>query len=187
MNLNKVSQRETDTHIYFLGGPLSQWYMNAFHESMENTPNSQRFMFNCAEHYMMARKAYLFQDYETFGKILNSTIPWEQKRLGRLVKNFDLDIWNLHARDIVARGNYAKFISNHELLRYLIKTGDKILVEGASYDRIWGVGLSWDDPDIVDESKWLGTNWLGECLMKVRYFLRNNSTGTFPWTFNDWK
>ena len=51
-------------------------------------------------------------------------------------------------------------------------TGDLYLVEGAWYDRVWGVGLAWDDDRILDVNNWQGTNWLGETLMRVRAALR---------------
>lgn len=35
-------------------------------------------------------------------------------------------------------------------------------------DKIWGIGLSMDDPDRFDPSKWKGQNLLGYALMMVR-------------------
>jgi ribA/ribD-fused uncharacterized protein len=131
---------------------------------------------------MMARKAYLFQDFETLAKILLAKTPKEQKALGRVVKNFDPAIWDANARDAVARGNFAKFTQDGELHRYLDFTTGKTLVEGAFYDKIWGVGISWDDPAIEDEMNWKGTNWLGECIMKIRPQLMSGDPGwTWSW------
>ncbi len=61
-----------------------------------------------------------------------------------------------------------KFRQNPPLAAALLATGDTILVEASPYDRIWGVGLKWNDPRILDQSLWLGTNLLGKALMKVR-------------------
>ena len=38
-------------------------------------------------------------------------------------------------------------------------------MEASSTDKIWGTGLSQDDPKAGDRSKWRGTNWLGEILI----------------------
>ena len=47
-------------------------------------------------------------------------------------------------------------------------TKNAILVEAAPYDRIWGVGMRSNDPNIRDPKKWKGQNILGFALMKVR-------------------
>lgn len=36
------------------------------------------------------------------------------------------------------------------------------------YDKIWGVGLGEDDPDILYREKWQGQNLLGEAIMAAR-------------------
>ena len=41
-------------------------------------------------------------------------------------------------------------------------------MEASPTDKIWGIGLSKDDPRAADRSKWRGTNWLGEILTEVR-------------------
>ena len=41
-------------------------------------------------------------------------------------------------------------------------------MEASPTDRIWGIGLSKDDPRASDRNKWRGTNWLGEILTEVR-------------------
>ena len=151
---------ETDTHIYFYGSVFSQWAMRSF----ELDGN----LFNCTEQYMMYRKAKLFGDHDAAKKIWSSGDPAKQKALGRKVKNFDKDKWEAIARDVVYKANYAKFTQNKDCLNELVKTGDKIIVEASPYDCIWGVGLRCDDPKVLDEKNWRGTNWLGEAIMKVR-------------------
>lgn len=166
--------KTTDTHVYFVNGPFSQWEEAAFMENGE--------IFNCAEQYMMAGKARYFGDEATrkkimsvgvpLGKPFSFEIPKAQKALGREVKPFVLEQWTKEvACDIVTRGNILKFTQNPDIRKLLVETDDRYLVEGASYDPVWGVGLAWDDPLILDERNWKGTNWLGECLMKVRSIL----------------
>lgn len=187
------SERRTDSAVYFVGGPFSQWYKDKNPTKRQFTQfvlddSGYLYDFNCAEQYMMASKAKLFPCREndiTFEAIMNSNDPGTQKELGRQVKNFDVDVWVKHARDIVFRANIQKF-KRQELYDYLMGTEDKLIVEGAIYDPVWGVKLRWSDPTIEDVSNWRGTNWLGQVLMKVRETLRNDP-GHHAWGYDiDW-
>lgn len=141
-------------------GCFSNWYLADF--------ISNGIKYNCSEQYMMHHKALLFKDNATAKKILDTTDPKEQKKLGREVKNFDKQIWDKKAKDIVFAGCYSKFYQNEKLLAILLSTGNKVLVEASPYDKIWGIGLAYDDPRALNKDYWLGTNWLGETLMSVR-------------------
>ena len=160
-----MKERRTDTHVYFVGGPLSQWYSSPF---KANILGAGVHKFNTCEQYMMAGKALLFNDEEVFLAIMRATNPKDQKQLGRQVKGFDPEVWNENARDIVYEGNLAKFNSTDFFKSYLLNTDTRYLVEGAIYDPVWGVKLAWDDPLIEDSKNWQGTNWLGQVLMAVR-------------------
>ena len=61
-----------------------------------------------------------------------------------------------------------KFSQNDKLLEYMLNTKNKILVEASPYDRIWGIGMKFNDPRALTPSEWNGLNLLGKCLMKVR-------------------
>lgn len=167
----------TDTHVFFLTGPFSQWHPSTFTSKIFN--DGPEYTFNCAEQYMMAAKAMVFQDIASFDAIMAeqydpnrdeyfSRIPSRQKALGRSVKNFSPDVWDAVSRDFVYKGNVQKFLQNPDMLQILLDTGARLLVEGSRNDRIWGVGLAWDDPAILDPKNWLGTNWLGQTLTRVR-------------------
>lgn len=166
----KMSQ--SDTHVYFVGGPFSQWWLESpFRGKL--IVGSESFTqgildFNCAEQYMMASKAALFDDEEAFVAIMATYDPKEQKLIGRKIKNFDPQVWDDNARRCVTQGNIYKFQQDPDLAAFLLSTNGKKLVEGAWYDPVWGVKLAWDDPKILDEANWQGTNWLGECLTSVR-------------------
>jgi ribA/ribD-fused uncharacterized protein len=132
---------------------------------------------------MMARKAEFFGDTEIRREIMNVVVPAgrftrdipdAQKKLGRKVRNFDPAKWTEEvACQFVYDGNLAKFSQNSKAKKVLLDTGKRILVEGASYDQVWGVGLAWDDPKILDEANWRGTNFLGKTLVKVRTTIVN--------------
>ena len=146
---------------------FSQWYEIDFEVDGHR--------YNCAEQYMMAQKALVFKDYEILGKILNSTDPAQIKQLGREVKDFDPEIWNERKFAIVVKGNLAKFSQNEELKKFLLSTGDKIIVEASPYDQIWGIGLKDSAPGIENPKNWKGQNLLGFALMEVRDILRQGS------------
>lgn len=187
------SERRTDSHVYFVGGPFSQWYKDKNPTKYQFTQflltdSDNLYDFNCAEQYMMACKAKLFPCKENdviFEAIMNSKHPDQQKELGRQVKNFDPNVWNANARTMVFRGNIQKFKSA-ELFDYIMETEDRIIVEGAIYDPVWGVKLRWNDPAIEDTKNWRGTNWLGQVLMKVRKTLKEDP-GHFAFGYDiDW-
>lgn len=175
---NDIKMSQTDDYVFFLNGPFSQWHPSEFQQRF--TPNGPLFKFNCAEQYMMAAKAKLFGDEETYAKIMaveqNESdwriAPRRCKELGREIAGFDVDLWATKAEDIVFRGNWAKFNQNGDLGVFLFNTANKVLVEGAHYDTVWGVGLAWNDEAIIDPKNWRGTNWLGQALMRVRYHAR---------------
>lgn len=121
---------------------------------------------------MMWSKAKLFNDNDVAEKILKTRDPKTQKALGREVKGFDAKIWDLKKLEIVVQGNIYKFSQNLDLKKQLLDTGSKTLVEGSPYDKVWGVGLKWDDPKILDDKNWQGENLLGIALMEVRRLIK---------------
>lgn len=139
---------------------LSQWFPTPFEVDGER--------FATAEHWMMVGKARLFGDHEAAAKILATPSPAQAKNLGRTVRGYDDAVWEQHRFDIVARGSEAKFGSNPELRSYLVATGNRVLVEASPRDRIWGIGLTGDDPAAANPETWKGLNLLGFALMEAR-------------------
>ncbi|EHS55589.1 NADAR family protein [Paenibacillus sp. Aloe-11] len=151
---------EKFTFFYRSHSPFSQWYPSDF--------VVDGLAFNCAEQYMMFKKAQLFWDEEAARKIMLATTPREQKARGRSVRGFDQSLWEANCRQFVYDGNYAKFTQNPNLLKYLLKTKGTTLVEASPTDTIWGVGLAESDARINSRRSWRGTNWLGEILTNLR-------------------
>ena len=56
---------------------------------------------------------------------------------------------------------------NHELRNALMETGHKILVE-VSTDWFWGIGISLNDRNILNDSSWTGKKVLGQVLTQMR-------------------
>lgn len=139
---------------------LSQWFdMGFLFDGIE---------YKTAEHWMMAQKALLFNDKDSFEKIIGSPTPKEAKALGRKVKNFGPDIWNVHKYQIVVTGNLHKFTQNTELFNYLKSTQDKYLLEASPVDKVWGIGVSENSEEAYNPYAWTGQNLLGFALMEVR-------------------
>lgn len=147
--------------VLFWNGPFSQWFMDA-----PFVVNGIEY--NCAERWMMAEKARLFGDDENLQQVLMEKSPKKQKALGKTVKNFIDTKWNEHKDSIVYEGSLHKFSQNKGILKLLLSTGNRTLVEASPLDKIWGIGLGEDDPRALDPNQWLGENRLGFALMKAR-------------------
>lgn len=158
---------ETEEYILFCGHKngnyldvFSQWYPSEFKE------NDQ--IFKNAEQYMMAKKALLFNDDESYKKIMSMNQPSIIKELGRQVKKFNHVIWDQHKYKIILEGNLLKFSQNPKLMEYLLMTKDKFMAEAAPYDNIYGIGLTAENAIRIPKDEWPGENLLGHALMEVR-------------------
>lgn len=136
--------------------------------------------YNCAEQYMMAQKALLFNDIECHRNIMSSSNPKDQKGFGRQIKNFNPSIWDQEKDLIVFKGNLFKFSQNRAILINLIVTNDSTIVEASPVDTVWGVGLHQDNPLIQDPKNWRGQNRLGIALMLVRQYLKEHHDSSYP-------
>jgi ribA/ribD-fused uncharacterized protein len=143
---------------------FSQWWLSSF--------EVDKVIYKTAEHWMMTKKAELFNDKEVLEKIINANSPAEAKKLGREVKNYDDKLWLANRYEIVKQGNYHKFSQNIDLKTFLLNTKDRILVEASPVDPIWGIGMASDHKDVMNPEKWKGLNLLGFALMDVRDELR---------------
>jgi ribA/ribD-fused uncharacterized protein len=143
---------------------LSQWWLDPFEVDGVVYPT--------AEHYMMAGKAELFGDHEKAQLIREAPDPKTAKVLGREVAEYDAAVWERHRFDIVVDGNLAKFGAHRDLRRFLLGTGDAVLVEASKKDLVWGTGLAREEKNAAKPDYWRGLNLLGFALMEVREQLR---------------
>lgn len=141
-------------------GYLSNWYPSKFAVN--------GVVFSSMEQYMMYKKAECFGDKDTADKILATGDVARIKNLGRFVANYNESRWNGVRQIIVFEGLIEKFSQNENLKKLLKATENSILAECAVRDRIWGIGLSMQDPDRLQIDKWKGQNLLGYALMTVR-------------------
>lgn len=147
-------------------GYLSNWYLSDF--------LIDDIKFSSMEQFMMYKKAICFADQEIAEKILRTSDVAKIKALGRQVSGYHENIWNGVRQMIVYEGLTGKFSQNNMLREQLIETQDAILAECAVKDRIWGIGLSMNDPRRLDINQWKGQNLLGYALMMVREKYRKN-------------
>ena len=160
-------------YCFFWGGIYSNWNKSTIKinsivlkDSLRIELNSLGREFNCAEQAMMFFKALLFEDYESCEKIIKSKNPREQKKLGRKVKNFKPEIWDLAKFEIVKNINFHKFNQNESLKKQLLEEDCDLFVEASPFDRIWGIGYSEEDA-LNFKSNW-GENLLGKALTEIR-------------------
>lgn len=149
---------------FFWGSNFSQWAPSPF--------IIDSIKYSCAEQYMMAEKARLFGDKSAEERIMATSDPAEQQRLGKSVRGFDDAVWKEKAKDIVYKGSWAKYSQNETLRLELFATGNKTIVEASATDTLWGIGLRASDPRAYSRATWRGFNWLGEILTRVRDSLR---------------
>lgn len=159
-----ISERETETHLYFLRGVLSNFEKCYI--------KYKGHLFATTEQAFMWEKAVFFNDHESASKILREENPAKAKKLGREVKNFDDSKWSKVCYEIMYLINYEKYFQNTRLKNILLNTGDKMIIEANPKDTRWGIGLSAEDDRVLDESQWQGENLLGKVLMQVRQELK---------------
>jgi ribA/ribD-fused uncharacterized protein len=162
-------------------GEFCQWFPSTFTVSkaemsalvghaIDDAEVEGSITFTCAEQFMMYCKAGRFHDKETQRRILATTSPKEQKRLGKLTTGFTDTSWDEVKSAVVLAGSIAKFGQNPKLKGKLLATGDRLLVEAASRDRVWGIGYN-ANRALSYRQHW-GENRLGKALMEAREHLR---------------
>ena len=158
--------------------PLSNSYLCNF--------NYCHIDWNASETAIMWDKAIFFNDYEAAEAILRSSGPEEARRIGKTVKNFNDYAWKWRIKIKVPEILYEKFSQNEKLKYWLLNTGDARLAQIAKIDsdgniiqcdRIWGIGIGPNHPDITDPSKWnqFGINFLGKTLIDIRNKLKSSN------------
>lgn len=146
-----------EDYLFFWNGIYSNWYPCKF--------TVDGIEYNCSEQYMMHLKALCFSDHETAADIMRSTSPREQKALGREIKNYNQEAWDLVKFETVKNGCRAKFEQNPDLKKQLLANRGKIFVEASPYDRIWGIGFAKHEA-LANKPLW-GENLLGKLLTEL--------------------
>lgn len=168
MDIMVHDMRYTETHVYFFtdDAPFSNFYKTAF--------IYKGYDLSFSEQGLMIEKALLFEPSKA-DDIAQATHPYQAKQLGRSIQNHDDKKWGAVRYDKMVAVLKAKFASP-DLKSILLETGERTLVEGSPYDRVWGVKIDWQDDRILDEANWKGQNLLGKALMEVREYYQDKQT-----------
>lgn len=143
---------------------LSQWFIAPM--------KVDGIVYPTAEHWMMSKKALLFGDTVAHQRIMASHSPKIAKHYGRMVAGYDESTWVAQRESVLLEGNQHKFTQHSGLKKYLLGTGDQIIVEASPYDKIYSIGMDSEDPNALIPEHWNGLNVLGFCLMEVRDILK---------------
>jgi len=135
-------------------------------------------LFGSAEQHFMHAKAMLFGDHAVADRILRTALPGQARELGRRVRGFQEDVWQVESAHLMEAANRAKFRGRPDLSAYLLSTWPAVLVQASALDTTWGSGLDLDDPFLPRPQQWPGRNLVGFSLMKVREELRTPSGAT---------
>ena len=152
---------------YFFG---KQCYLSNFYPSPFTEGQTE---YSCCEQYYLEKKCLNFNDDATASAIKMATTPEKMKALAKNIKGLDEKLWKPHAKKTMEKAVFLKFSQNPKLKKQLLDSRG-LLVEACKHDNVFSCGLSLADPSIKEQSKWTGTNWLGEILMQVRETLKNN-------------
>lgn len=128
------------------------------------------------EHYLAHQWAILSEDAQIIQNAIEAEDPLVAKSILNHLKKDHAKEWGEKVENILMQGLRQKFKQNDALLNYLKNTQQLELGE-ASRDPKWGIGMSLDDPDVLDTAKWATTgNLLGRALTKIRQeFLKATS------------
>ena len=99
---------------------------------------------------------------------MRMTNPVDIMRLGKNVVNFKEDEWEPVCREVMLRGNLAKYTQNPSLRSFLLATGDKELLESSRHDTYWGTGVGLNSKNALIANDFKGKNHLGLILSTVR-------------------
>ena len=155
------SCQTNDTIIGFFGElhPFSNFYPCKF------TLNGQEY--HSSEQFIQLKAAEFFDDTVARERIINASDAQECKEIARDINNFNKNTWSAVAEELCEPGITQKFLQNDTLLRYLMETGNKTIVE-SSWDEVWGTGKHIGSKDALNRNKWTSVGLQGKILMEIR-------------------
>ena len=142
--------------------PLSNW-------NQEYTFKVDGTEYSCIEQYITEEKAYNFGDTKAAQDVRQETDPRVMRRIGENIKGYNHREWNSVADAVMLKALVSKFTDPgaRGAQETLMKTGNKVIGFAGKND-YWGVGLQSNEPGILDENNWPGSNILGKMLMEIR-------------------
>ena len=169
VNGPSVTSKSTDSLFAFFGdlNLLSNFYDCEFEFTGIN--------FHSSEQLIQYMKAIFFDDNEAAEAILNCGTALECKREAKNIRGYNGETWNKCAKEMCEGGIFQKFRQNEKLMKYLLNTGEKRLIE-ASHDKTWGTGIHLRDDRALYETTWFSQELLGK-ILEVRSELQSMKGG----------
>lgn len=118
--------------------------------------------YETVEHYYQSEKATNDADKV---RIATAASPKSAKHIGNRIKC--IPNWDKKRLMVMYKALKVKFTQHPGLRKYLLSTGDAILMEVNRYDEFWGVGKNYK-----------GKNMMGKMLMKLREELKEETWTT---------
>lgn len=162
----------TDKYVFFYKDWIGNYQNTDFMYPSKETPI---FNFTSTEQGFMYFKALYFEDYEKADEIYNTfNNPGLCRKLGRQVSGYDEESWSKIRYGVFYDLIYQKYLQDENLKKRLLDPifDGKLFVEASPIDKIWGIGMDENNPNLLDESKWKGLNYLGQILTDVRNKLK---------------
>lgn len=120
------------------------------------------------EHYLAVKRAAFSNQPQMIRKANSARDPRQAKYVLNALKEDRPEEWYGGIEPILLDGLKAKFSQNPAIASFLIDT-DNLLLGEASKDDRWGIGMTLNDPQVLDSSLWNPEgNLLGRSLMKIR-------------------
>ena len=156
----EVTTKSNNDTIGFFGElcPFSNFYSSQFNHNGIN--------YHSGEQLIQHQKTLHCGDMATAGRILATKTAIACKQLSYTIQNYDHQSWIDVTHDKCHDGLRAKFAQNPHILRALLSTGNKLLVE-SSKDNIWGTGIPLSRWDCLQRKYWNGNGLLSELLMEI--------------------
>lgn len=127
------------------------------------------------EQYYQHQKSIVNGDTKRASAVLKASDPYDCYKIGSEVVVKDRE-WENKSLEIMERGCLAKFTQNKDLAKFLLSTGNTVLLEASPVDKFFGIGMSLNNPELFQPEKWPdgATNWLGKILSKTRAALKDS-------------
>jgi len=173
--MRKKSDNRMNRETVYFGGLSGRYaFLDMCYPSEFICPEDN-ITYKSVEQYVQAKKALLFLREDERNEIIYHRIICEKsslrvKELGRDVRSFNKDVWNISRYEILKEGILQKFKQNDFLkFQLCVELKDMFLIYVNHCDKVNGTGLTMKR--IENGEEWKGCNLLGRVLMEVRKML----------------
>lgn len=167
--LSSLACKELDQAMVFFSrfSPLSNHHPSKF--TLDNKT------FHTMEQFLPFKRAEISKDEPLMDKALQVKDPVEAKSILNALRQTYIQEWQEQRSNFAMEGLAAKFKQNEHLAEFLRNTRDILLGE-ASKNPSLGIGMTPEDKQVLDTTKWNPSgNLLGNLLMQLRSDLNSNT------------